>query len=133
MNNVTQIQGDLKMSSNVKRRNVPALAISFLTIGTGWLLTTLKVVPGVNWIWVLGLAFVGMITPIRAGLDKLTAVVGPFLVVAAGCAFLRQLEWMPLKIEAPVLVMTAGALLFITHFVKLPAPAWLLDDAPAAS
>ena len=59
------------------------LPILLITIGTGWLLTTLEVAPGVDWIWTLGLAIVGLMTFVIGGFDKVTAVVGPFLIIAS--------------------------------------------------
>jgi hypothetical protein len=57
--------------------------ILLITLGAGWLLTTLGVVPEVNWVWTLALALVGVLTLAIGGLDKVTIVVGPFFIIAS--------------------------------------------------
>jgi hypothetical protein len=116
------------MPSTADRQKVPALAAMLITLGTGWLLTVQKIVPGVNWVWVLGLAVAGLLIPIVGGVDKVTLVAGPFLMIAAGCSLLRQLDWMRADVEAPFLVIAAGGLLLLHHFLKVPAPKWLLEE-----
>ena len=58
---------------------VPVLII---TVGVGSLLSAAGVGPGVDWIWTLGLAVVGILA-LASGIDKVTAVVGPFLLLAS--------------------------------------------------
>ena len=67
------------MSDDKKTLFIPILLI---TLGVGWLLTTLDVVPNVNWIWTLGLALVGILAFVIAGIDKISVAVGPFFIVA---------------------------------------------------
>jgi hypothetical protein len=101
--------------------------ILLITLGTGWLITTLGVLPGVDWIWTLGLAVVGLLTFVLGGFDKLTVVVGPFLLVASCLSVLRQTGRLHLDVEVPVLVILAGILILIARSPGIPVPRWLLD------
>lgn len=47
---------------------VPLLLI---TVGTGWLMTTLGIAPGIDWVWTLGLAVVGLATFALSGVNRL--------------------------------------------------------------
>jgi hypothetical protein len=42
-------------------RNPIILAILIITLGVGWLLTVKDHSTGINWIWTLGLAVVGLL------------------------------------------------------------------------
>ena len=46
---------------------VPPLVL--ITLGTGWLLTTIGIAPGVDWVWTLGLAIAGLLTMVIDGID----------------------------------------------------------------
>ena len=102
------------------------LAVLLITIGTGWLMTTLGVAPGVNWVWTLGLAIVGMLTLALNGFDKVTIVGGPFLIVASCLSLLRQTGRLHVDIEVPILVIVAGVLMLIARSPAIPIPQWLI-------
>jgi hypothetical protein len=106
--------------------------ILLMTVGTGWLLTTLGVAPGVDWIWTLGLAIVGLMTFVVGGFDKVTAVVGPFLIIASCLSLLRQTERLRIDIEIPILVILAGALSLIARIPEIPFPKWITQDSVAS-
>ena len=112
----------------IDRRHSIAAPLLIITVGTGWLLTAHNVIPGVNWIWVLGLAVVGVLILVVGGLDKVTAVVGPFLIIATVFSLLRQTERISIDTEVPSLVIVAGVLMLVVRFLPLPAPKWLLED-----
>jgi hypothetical protein len=112
----------------IDRKSSVAAPLLIITVGTGWLLTTHNVIPGVNWIWVLGLAVVGVLILVVGGLDKVTAVVGPFLIIATVFSLLRQTERIGIDTEVPSLVIVAGVLMLAARFLPLPAPKWLLED-----
>jgi len=57
------------MTSNMKSLSAPILII---TVGVGWLLTIHDIVPGVNWVWTLGLAVAGLLILAIGGVDKVT-------------------------------------------------------------
>ena len=103
------------------------LPILLITVGIGWLLTTLGIAPGIDWIWTLGLAVVGFLTFALSGLDKLTVVIGPLFIIAACLSVLRQTDRLSLDVEIPILVIMAGVLMLIARLPKIPAPRWLLE------
>jgi hypothetical protein len=121
------------MKPDKKTIIVPVLLI---TIGTGWLLTTLGVTPGVDWVWTLGLAVVGLLTFVLSGFDKLSFVVGPFFIATSCMSVLRQTGRLHLDIEVPILVIVAGVLILIARTPAIPMPDWIMqhgNNAPGAT
>ena len=98
---------------------VPVLVI---VLGVTWLLNILKVLPGVDWIWTVGLAAVGVLTLLVGGINKLTVVVGPFLMVGSICSLLRQLDVLPIDREIPILTIVLGMLMLVAQMLSLPTP-----------
>lgn len=111
------------MNSDKKSLIFPALLV---TVGIGWLLTNLGVMPGIDWVWTLGLAVVGFLAFLISGIDKMTVVVGPFFLVASCLSLLRQTDRLPWDIEVPVLVILTGLLLFVARLPFVPIPRWLV-------
>ncbi len=112
------------MDPNKKSLMLPILLIA---VGVGWLLTTLNVVPGIDWVWTLGLAAVGLLTFAVGGIDKVTVVLGPFFMLASCLSILRQTERMSVDVEVPILVIIAGILLWVARAPAIPAPKWLIE------
>ncbi len=108
-----------------KQYIVPILII---VIGIGWLLNVQGIIPKVDWIWTCALAAAGIMTIVGGGLDKLTAVIGPFLIVASMCSVLRQTGGMSIEQEVPILTIILGVLLLVVHVLKLPTPGILEED-----
>lgn len=104
------------------------LPLLLIAVGSGWLLTTLGVAPGINWIWTLGLAVVGFLTFALGGLDKFTVVVGPFFILASSLSILRQTGRLRLDVEVPSLVIAAGLLLLFARLPSIPIPAWIIRE-----
>src|SRR3990172_7098842 len=104
---------------------VPVLLITF---GVGWLLTTLGVVPQIDWVWTLGIAIVGMLAFALGGIDKVTVVVGPFFLLAAFLSILRQTDKLRIDMEVPILIIAAGILLLVARLSSIPAPTWLIHS-----
>ena len=104
---------------------VPCLLV---TVGVGWLLTTLKVAPGIDWVWTLGLAAVGLLTFAIGGIDKVTVTLGPFFIVASTLSILRQTDRMRADVEVPILVILSGALLLVARMPAIPNPEWLIQE-----
>lgn len=101
---------------------VPVLTIA---IGVGWLLTAQGFAPGVNWIWVLGLGIIGILTFVLSrGLDKVNVVLGPFFLLASVLSVLRQTDRLSLDIEMPILVICVGVLLLVAQSSAIPRPGW---------
>ncbi len=101
------------------------LPILLITIGTGWLLTTLGFAPAIDWIWTLGLAVVGVLTFVIGGVDKVTLVVGPFFVMTSLLSVLRQTGRIEFNVEVPILVIVSGILLLMVRSPAVPAPKWV--------
>lgn len=104
------------------------LPLLLITVGTGWLLTTLGVAPGVDWVWTLGLAIVGLLTFVVGGFDKVTVVVGPFFILASCLSMLRQTGRLKLDVEIPILVIIAGVLILVARSPAIPVPRWIIQE-----
>lgn len=101
------------------------LPVLLVAIGSGWLLSNLGVTPGVDWVWTLLLAALGVLTFVLGGFDKVTATVGPLLIIASGLSWLRQSGRISLGFEVPVLLILAGVLALLAHLPFIPAPKWI--------
>jgi len=113
------------MPKSRKELMVPLLIVG---VGVGWLLNASAVLPGVDWAWSLGLGTLG-IAMLVCAFDKVTAVAGPFLMIASGLSVARQSTRLDLEMEAPILVIVFGLLLFAVQLLPIPTPRWVLDDA----
>ncbi|QDT40077.1 hypothetical protein Pan241w_01300 [Gimesia alba] len=110
------------ISAPKSNRKTLVLPLLIIAIGSGWLLTTLGLVPGLNWIWVLGLAIIGLLSFAVSGLDKSSVVIGPFFLIASCLSVLRQTEQLSFDVEVPVLVIVIGVLLLIARSKSIPSP-----------
>jgi hypothetical protein len=111
------------MSGGKKALAAPILIIA---LGVGWLLTVQNIVPGVNWVWVVGLGVTGVLI-LAASIDKVTAVVGPFLIAATFFSLMRQTGRMSIDTEVPSLVIVFGALMLLAKVLPIPLPAWIIE------
>jgi hypothetical protein len=107
------------------------LPVMLITVGAGWLLSSLDVFPEIDWIWTLGLAVVGFLVIAIGGFDKFTLAVGPFFMIAACLSVLRQLGRLPLDVEVPILVITSGVLMLLVRSPRVATPSWLLETKNA--
>jgi hypothetical protein len=105
-----------------------AVAAAAMTVGVGWLLDNAGVAPAIEWLWTLGLAVSGVLLVTLLGLDKVTAVAGPFLVVCSAFSVLRQTGRIEFHDEIPILVIIFGALLLVAVLSPLKSPDWLLRE-----
>ncbi|WP_145102822.1 hypothetical protein [Gimesia panareensis] len=112
----------------VSNRKTLVIPLLIITIGTGWLLTTLNVVPGLNWIWILGLAIIGLLSFAVSGLDKSSVLIGPFFLIASSLSVLRQSGYITLDVEVPILVIVIGCLLLVARSKSIPFPQWMALD-----
>ena len=108
-----------------------SLVVSVLTItvGVGWLLTVRGVAPQINWVWTLGMAVSGLLMFCLMGFDKLSWVLGSFFLVSSVVSVLRQMNWMSVDTEVPVMVIVAGVLLLIARSKRVPVPNWFLPPS----
>lgn len=100
------------------------LPLLLIVVGVGWLLTTLGVAPGINWIWTLGLAAAGFLPFVIHGIDKITLSVGPFFLIASLLSVLRQSGRLVIDHEMPILIILAGVLLLVVRSPVVPLPKW---------
>jgi hypothetical protein len=104
----------------------PLLASFWLIlIGIGWLLNTTQVMPGVNWIWTLGLAVLGLAMLLVGGVNKVTVVLGSFLLFASLLSVVRQTGRLSVDHELPCLMIALGIMMLVAHLAPIPAPVWL--------
>jgi hypothetical protein len=104
-----------------------ALALLIVTVGIGWLLTAQGIMPGINWVWTLCLGIVGIATfVLSGGLDKVSVVVGPFLLISSVLSILRQTGRLSESTEMPLLVICIGGLLLLAQLPSIVAPRWLV-------
>jgi hypothetical protein len=96
--------------------------ILVIALGITWLLNILNIMPGVDWIWTVALAAVGVITLLLGGINKLTVVVGPLLMISSVCSLLRQIGTLPIDREVPILTIILGTLMLLVQIIDLPMP-----------
>ena len=84
--------------------------------------------PGIDWVWTLGIAAVGVLTIVVGGIDKMTVVVGPLFIAASGISTLRQTRYLTLDIELPILVILSGVLMLIARMPGIPIPSWIIQE-----
>ena len=112
-------------------RGTVALSVLLIAVGTGWLLSSLGYAPQIAWLWVLGLAAIGVTVFALSGFDKVSVVVGPFFLTASVLSALRQAGAISFNVEVPVLVILSGVLLLIASRPWIPAPIWFVPEKPA--
>ena len=95
------------------------LPILIIATGLGWLLSSKNVVPGVDWAWVLLMASMGILTLFN-GLNKMTIVLGPMLLIGSVLFVMLQTDSIAIDMFFPVIVITFGVLMLIARFSNLP-------------
>jgi hypothetical protein len=105
------------------------LPLLLITVGIGWLLTTLGIAPQIDWIWILGLAVAGVLAFAFGGFNKVSVVVGPFFLAASFLSLLRQMGRMSIDMEVPLLVILSGVLLLVARLPMVPLPKWVVQEA----
>ncbi|MEM9656909.1 MAG: hypothetical protein AAF961_00980 [Planctomycetota bacterium] len=100
------------------------MPLLLITIGVGWLLTTLGFAPGIDWVWTLALAATGTLAFAVGGWNKATFVGGLFFLITSGLSVLRQTGRISFEVEVPLLVIVAGLLLLVAEHPAIPLPKW---------
>lgn len=108
-------------------RTTLVIPILLITVGSGWLLSTLGIMPGIDWVWTLSLAIVGLLSLVVGGLNKVTVVVGPFFILTSLLSVLRQTGRLDIDVEIPLLVIVGGILLLLARSSAIPTPKWILE------
>ena len=113
------------MNSKPPAKSTLIVPVLLITIGVGWLLTTLEVAPDFEWEWTLGLAVTGYLLFATLGVDKFTIVCAPLLFAASILSIFTQNGSMSLGIMIPILVIMTGVLLLIARRPSVPSPSWI--------
>lgn len=109
-----------------------ALSILIIAVGVGWLLTVQGYGPGIDWLWIVSLGVVGVLTFILSGgLDKASVVIGPFFLIASILSLLRQTGRLRFDTEIPILVIVLGVLLLIAQSRYILVPRWIDRNPPS--
>jgi hypothetical protein len=98
------------------------LSLLIIAIGVAWLLMTMNVIPGVDWIWTVSLAAAGVITLAWTRLNKITFLMGFFLIIGSVFSILRQTNVLSVDKEVPMLVIVFGLLFLIAQMPFIPLP-----------
>ena len=98
------------------------LAVLVIALGIAWLLNTLEIIPGVNWLWSGGLGVAGILFLVARGIDKFTFVIGSFLLTSSVCSILRQTGRLRPNIELPILFIIFGVLILVSMLLPLHTP-----------
>ena len=106
-----------------------AIPVLLVAIGVGWLLTTLGIVPDIDWVWTLCLAIVGVLAFVICGFEKVSVVVGGFFIITSCLSVLRQTGRISLNVEIPILVIVAGILLLVARHPSIPLPKWITESS----
>jgi hypothetical protein len=115
------------MAVSNRAKGPMALAVLMITVGVGWLLSVQGIGPGIDWIWTLGLAVLGIgVFIVSGGVDKMSIVVGPFFIVASILSVLRQTGKLSVNTETPILVILIGVLLLLAQLQFVPQPKWFV-------
>lgn len=96
------------------------ISLLIVAIGVAWLLNTLHFIGGVDWIWTMFLGAAGLMTLAWGKINKLTFVMGLFLLVGALCSILRQTNVLQPEVEVPALVIVFGLLFLIAQVPMIP-------------
>ena len=123
---IIQCEKGLKPMS--PQRQSLLLPVLLLAVGIGWLLTSLGVMPGIDWLWTSILAAIGVLSFVLSGFDKVTVVIGPFFVATSLLSILRQSGRLSLNIELPVLVILLGILFMVARMPLIPVPKWVTEE-----
>jgi hypothetical protein len=107
-----------------------ALPILLMAIGSGWLLTNSGFMPGIDWVWTLLLAAVGVLILVLGGINKLTITLGPVSIAASFLSILRQNGKLSMDIEIPLLMILLGFCMLVARHPRIPAPPWALPSTP---
>ena len=108
-------------------KGLVVLSLLIITLGVGWLLTTLAVLPGINWVLTLSLGMIGVLTfVVSGGIDKVSVIIGPLFLMGSFLSVLRQANLLSLDLEIPIYVIVIGVLLLVAQLKVIPPPGWYI-------
>lgn len=112
--------------NNTRRRFIVPVLVT--VSGLTWLMNVLNIIPEVNWLIVGGLATIGVLVLFVGGVNKLTVVFGPFLMIASVCSLLTYTGALERGRGIPVLMVALGGLLLLSQVLKVPLPDFLRSE-----
>jgi len=98
------------------------LAILIMALGAAWLLNTLHVLGGVDWVWTGSIGAAGILTLAWTKVNKVTFLVGSFLLIGSVFSVLRQRGQISPDVEVPILVIVFGVLFLVAQLPMIPLP-----------
>lgn len=105
---------------------VPGMLVGF---GLIWLLNELGWIPPVKILWTLVLAGAGIGIFAARGFHKETFPWGGFFLISAVFSIFRQMDWMRVSVEVPLIVVALGIILGINQTDYIPAAPVKKDGA----
>ncbi len=109
------------------RQIVPPILV--IVVGIAWLLNIMGILPGVDWLWTVSIAAVGIIVLTFGGVNRVTVVICPFLITASIFSVMRQTGRLPVDKEVPLLTIALGVFWLIASAIKIPLPQAFRPDA----
>lgn len=97
-----------------------AVPVYIIILGFSWLLNVYHVAPKINWVLTIGIGALGVIGFFVFTLNKITVVVGSFMIVESLCLILKQAGILHTAGQAPILFISLGCLLLLVQVMKLP-------------
>ena len=110
--------------TNRTSRQPLIFALSLIVLGAGWLLNNLQFAPDVNWVLTLALGVFGLAILFIGGVNKVSVIIGPFLLVASVLSYMRQTGRLDAAYELPALTVLLGILILVAHLRFIPQPPW---------
>ncbi|MBC8116203.1 MAG: hypothetical protein H7062_17590 [Candidatus Saccharimonas sp.] len=108
-------------------KGLVVLSLLIITVGVGWLLTTLAVAPGINWVLTLSLGMIGVLAfVVSGGVDKVSVIIGPFFLIGSVLSLLHQAKLLSLDVEIPIYVIAVGVLMLVAQLPVIPLPSWYI-------
>lgn len=98
------------------------VAVCIIAVGLCGLLNNLEILPGVDWFPPGALAVGGVLLFLLTGVNKVSFVLGPFLLLGALLSVLHQLGRLETSILLPLLLIVFGVLLLLSFLLRLPMP-----------
>jgi hypothetical protein len=108
------------------------IALLIIAIGMGWLLTSMNFGGGIDWIYTIAIAAAGVVTFALSKFNKISFVIGSFLIICSIMSLVRQMKMIKSEIEVPVLVVAFGVLVLIASTPFIPMPQFVIDAKEAA-
>jgi threonine/homoserine efflux transporter RhtA len=121
------IRSDNSRGEAMMKGSMHYMLVSMLTIalGAAWLLNLFPMLPNAGWVWTMGLGVAGMLILALCGVNKLTVVTGPLLIIAAFMMAMQMMGRMQIHQQLPMLTVALGGLMLLSSMAPVPLPGWM--------